>query len=660
MEGGGKTNLMPPLILGEHPLAVDPQGNLKCRIGTIFLRGNLLVTLPGIHATQRLAYSDWLNARRRANGLPPLTAAEESDEWDQSADLIMEHDVILIRPDPENMEVAFAADELLQELVSKQKIRFLNVMDELVRQAIKERGECWRISPLPQSPEEMQRMLRAARIGIGDRAIYYYSMLTGTRFLTCHEFARLGSLAPADLARHLQEIREYSGRRNRRHHPEIDFFGVDRSFSHADFADNDFLGIDPPPLIERHGRLAAKFRQAVAPELRDDDLNNLVWRNRMFSALIGQRDQTVAERILRGLSPEFFMQIQWLPGGRIEDGEFIFDPVFDELDKRPTDESLVALCDEKAKGFIFNFIRDFGDVDYLNIGRVASSLSQRPKAPGRRGVYLAEIKRHDVVEPVTRTLRLQKWDIIDHLEAGKDLLQAVMEAEEYTEYILDRRLGCRQLGMNVPTTVSTRRIYQPYRGLRPEYQGERIGFTYFEREYVQGVATDKIARAKLQSAEFARRLACLLGKAAASSLIVGKADLTGKALFDDGDEVLVEDAAGLPSELITCDPTGTFANYAADLASAAEDYARPVNCRRTLVPDPAAFAAAYLEAFVDQFRLVQQKYRSRKRGFDTLFKHRERDERGSFAYRWEQVLARLDRTDPQVIGENIRGWFRLE
>ena len=44
----------------------------------------------------------------------------------------------------------------------------------------------------------------------------------------------------------------------------------------------------------------------------------------------------------------------------------------------------------------------------------------------------------------------------------------------------------------------------------------------------------------------------------------------------------------------------------------------------------------------------------RKRAFDTLFKHRPRDEAGSFAYRWECVLDRLRRAVPQNLGNLIR------
>ena len=51
---------MLPRIIGEHPLAKDANGKLKSRIATVFPYGNTIVTLPGIHATQRMAYVDLL------------------------------------------------------------------------------------------------------------------------------------------------------------------------------------------------------------------------------------------------------------------------------------------------------------------------------------------------------------------------------------------------------------------------------------------------------------------------------------------------------------------------------------------------------------------------------------------------------------------------
>jgi len=378
----------------------------------------------------------------------------------------------------------------------------------------------------------------------------------------------------------------------------------------------------------------------------------------MFSALVSRRDEPVSEEILRGLSPEFFLQIRWLAGGRIERGEILFDPVFEEFEARPDDPELRALCDPNAKRLFFNFIREFGDVEYLNIGRVVTSLSSRPSASGRRDVYIAEIKLSGVPRPLVRIIRFLKWGIREHLEEQKDLLRSIIEAEEYAEYILDRRLGCRQLGMNLPSRITMHKIAERYHGSRKEFEGQLLWATYAERDYIRGIATDKLPAARLAAPEFAVRFAALLGEAAAPSIIVGRLHLNGTVLFDDGDEVLLEDEQGLPAAIVVADHTGTFSDYQTELTAFAEGYAGPVNRRLALVPDPAAFVEAYLAGFRQRFADVQDEFRRRRRAFVTLFRHGQYAQEGAFAYRWERVLERLDRTDVDRLVEAVRRQIR--
>ena len=644
---------MLPRIIGEHPLAKDSNGKLKSRIATVFPYGNTVVTLPGIHATQRVAYVDLLARQRLELGLEPLGREEETNEWRNSVDLIMEDDAILIRPDPDNMEMAFRADELLQQLARKHQVRFLLVRNEKVRNAIKQRGECWRISPLPQTPDEMKRMIAASKIGIHGGELYYYSKTNGTRFLTYETFAQLGALDEPALRQHLAEIRQFSAGVNRHGRPEVAFFMASAAFSKADFAPHDFAALDAATLQTVYEALRQKFGDAVPPEFRHDDLGQLEWRNRMFAALIGEDEKAISEESLLGLSSEFFMQIEWLPGGRIEEGELIFDPAF-ELAEETGDPGLRRLCDAKCHGFIFNFVREFGDLEYVNIGRVVGSLSHRAKTPGRRDVYIAQVKQHGIKDEIVKIIRMQKWGIREHLDEGKRLLDAIIQSEEYTEYILDRRLGCRQLGMNLPAHTTAKRIGERYDGPRRDLRSALIWSPYFERDYIRGMATDKIPPQKLANTAFATRLAQLLGQSAAPNMIVGRCDLQGRMAFDDGDEVVIASDAGLPIEIVVADQMGTFADYRTDLEHFAAEYAEPVNRRLLLLADPEEFAALYVDAFVARFSKIQLEYRKRKRAFDTLFKHRPRDEAGSFAYRWECVLDRLRRALPQNLGNLVR------
>ena len=646
-------------IIGEPPFARDENGKLKSQIGTIFPRSGYLVTERTIHAMQRQIYIEHINRNRLEAGEDPLSREEELREWEDAVDLIFEDDRILIRPNPDSMPLAFEADDLLQHICPKHKVKFLYALDRQVRHAVKQRGECWRIAALPTSVRQMQDMIIASKLAISGEEIYYYNKTTGTRWLTCMRFAALDRLEDEALRLHLNEIREHCVRHNARGHLELDFFQADKSFSSADFTRHEFDQFDSHALRTVHAELAQKFRDAVPRELRFDDKDDAQWRNRMFTALIAQRDEIVSEETLLGLSSEFFMQIQWLPGGRIEDGELIFDSTFDLFDENMDNEELLDICDERARGFIFNFVREHANLEYVNIGRVVNSLSRRQDTGRRRGVYIAEVKRDNEPEEIVSIIRMQKWGVREHLDDRKPLRDAMIDSDEYTEYVLDRRLGCRQLSMNLPCHVTARKVWESYCSDTTGPKGINIASPYIERDYIRGIATDKITPHCLENEEYAIRLARLLGEAAAVNIIVGRCDQHGKVLFDDGDEVILENGSDLPDDLIVADPTGTFHNFDLDLAATAPAYAEPVNRRRGILGNPVEFAQVYLNAFRSRFCRIQNDYRRRRRAFDTLFKYRKWDPNGSFAYRWEQILARLDRTDANALTEVIRDNLKL-
>jgi hypothetical protein len=634
----------------------EPSGKLRSRIATVFPRHHTIVTLPGIHATQRRAFVDLLNERRQAAGREPLSEAEETEVWNDAVDLIVEGDTVQIRPDPENMPLAFQADKLLQRRISKRRIKFLNVLNEKVRNAVKRRGECWRIASLPMSAEEMKQRIAAFRIGIRGREIFYYNSTTGTRFLTCQELVRLGSLSDDQLRQQLQEIRELAASWNPHCNPEIAFFMADDSFHVSAMVQFDFPALSGEGLRAAHEDLCRRFRAAVAPEFRQDDAENPVWRNRMFSALIAERDEAVSEETLLGLSPEFFMQIHWLPGGRVVNGEMMFDEVFEE---DPRDPQRAAICDEKAREFLYNLVRKYDDLEYVNLGRVVNSLARHPESFGRRDVYIAVIKQRDCPRETVSIIRMQKWGVREHLNHGESLEQAMLRSEEYTEFVLDRRLGCRHLGMNIPHTVTARKICERYFGPATGAEGLMIWSPYFERAYIHGMATDKVPRQRFADEGFATSFARLLGAAAAPNLIAGRCDSHGNVLFDDGDEVVIEDDGGLPMEIVVAGLVGTFHDFRNELAISAPLYAGPVYRRLEHLANPEEFARVYLEAFVQHFLAIQEKYRSRRRSFDTMFQNRPYHSGGSFAYRWEQVLQRLHRSDPRELAELMRGHLPL-
>ena len=645
-------------LIGPHPLAQDAQGRQIARIGTLFpAYGVLWTQLPGVHAVQRLGFIDRVNAQRAAKSLPALTLEEEEKLSAEAVDLIFESDHILIRPQPEQMGLAFAADELLQGLVSKRQVKFLSVSDRRVRDAIRHRGECWRLGAMPKTRDAKDRLVCSAKVGIRGLPIYFYNRLTGTRWLTCQEFGNLGKLDDGGLARHLQEIADYAILRNRLGRPEVDFFASDlRRFGAHQFAGVVYNQLAPEQLRAKFEELREHFRSAVHEAFRQDDTKNKAWCGRMLANLYLEGNESQAEYLPSGLSPEFFLQIEWLPGGRFEEGEFLFDSIFEEAEDHPEDEELQRLCDPRAKSIIFNFIRDYGDLECVNVGCVPESLSlDRPQKQGRRGVYIAEFQPRSEHTTIKRFIRLQKWGVWEHLDEGKDLLQSIKESDDYTDYWLDRRLGCRQLGMNLTRRVTMHRLSEIYTGTNNRCHGELIRTIYFEREYLPGIATDKLPMEKYSKPDYALKLAELLGQAAVASMIVGRSlDLGKQPVFDDGDEVIEEGEDGLPSTIRVGDHSGAFGEYKLPLEHFAAYYARPINTRDKGVPKPQEFAAAYLAAFREQFLHIQGDYRKRRRAFNTLFKHCKYDAGGSFAYRWECALRRLDQTDADSLVEAIR------
>ena len=156
--------------------------------------------------------------------------------------------------------------------------------------------------------------------------------------------------------------------------------------------------------------------------------------------------------------------------------------------------------DEKSRKFILNFVREYGDLEFVNVGRVIGSLSRRAAMPGRRGVYIAVLKQRHNTDEIVTIIRMQKQGVREYLDQGLSLLDAMISAEEYTEYILDRRLGCRQLGMNLPLRVTAKKISERY--TPPRGAPYSIWTPYFEREYIRGIATDKLPPSLFESREF--------------------------------------------------------------------------------------------------------------------------------------------------------------
>ena len=633
-------------VIGEKIFAKDAQGNLLSRIGTMFLRTPGLVTAKGVHAMQRLMWIESLSKERA------LTPVEEEAELAESVDLIFTEELVLIRPDPARMDLAFRADAELQKLVSKRVIRYLNTSSSKVRAALRERGENWRMSRQPISPEDMVEMIEKSKVPIGEKPIYYYNHVTGTRYVTASSYDEVEKLPPEEFRRQIAEIVGGLAKRNRHGQPEIDLFPVATppSIKKA-MRELNVAGLGDAELKAACRQLDTTWRMSLAAELRDETPANVEWRNEMCRTLTRSPNDTGAEEqeLVAGIAPEFYRQIEWLPGARIDRGEVIFDGIYDEA-ARTQDPELLALCDNRVKAFLFNTTRLFGAVDYINIGRIVHSLARHPVEGNRRGnVYIMQYRETGATEVKVQMIRLQKWGVAEHLDEGKNLLQAIVEADEYTDFILDRRLMCRQLGMNLPKRLGLGHFSEKYRGVN-QYNGCVVRTAYFVRAYVPGIASDKVPVSRLRNPVWAARFASLMGEAAAVDAVVGRrSSVTKELLFDKNYEVVQTGSDDLPAQVMVTDHAGSFVNYEHPLEDYVAQYALFVRRRAGLVSDYAMFADAYVEGFRRRLVAMQEAYRGRKTAFDELFADRPYDTNGSGAYRWACILRRLDDCDPERV-----------
>lgn len=613
----------------------------------MFFRTPGLVTIKGVHAMQRIA---WLEALSSEAGRE-LTPEEEEAEVAESVDLVFSEKYVLIRPNPERMDLAFKADEELQKLVSKRHIRFLNTHSALVRRALCERGENWRMARHPINQDDMVNLISGSKVSIAGLQAYYYNRTTGTRYMTAGAFGEFEALEAAAFRGQMAEVVSCLGKRNRQGYPEVDVFPrstpieIKRGLQALDVGK-----LSDAELRAEYGHILQKWRMSIPADLRDESVTNFEWRNEMCHTLTRGPNDTSAEEqeLIAGISPEFYRQIEWLPGLRIVDGEVVFDSIYEEA-ARTQDPELLSKCDNRVKSFLFNTTRLFGRVKYINIGRISHSLALRSTSVRRGGnVYIMQYAEEGDAEPKVVMIRLQKWGVAEHLDEGKDLLQAIIEADEYSDYVLDRRLMCRQLGMNLPRQLGIERFTEKYRG-NNQYNGVSLRTAYFVREYERGTASDKIPASKYRNPAWAQKFASLMGAAAAVDLAVGRrSSETGELLFDHNYEVVVQGPDGLPSEIKITDHAGSFVEYTNPLESSVTLYATFAVSRRNLLSSHyTAFAKAYVDGFRRALAEMQSAYRARRTAFNDLFIDRPYDTNGSGAYRWSKALERLDSCDPE-------------
>ena len=143
------------------------------RVATVLPDTQTLITKGTTHWGQREVYCDHLEANRLGPPTESLTPSQRLRIWQTGVDLIVQPDLVLIRPDPDQIDRVLRADELLQETVNKRRIRFLLASHAKIFMALMKRGELWRIASDAVTSEEMKSRIRSARMKLDGRVIYY-------------------------------------------------------------------------------------------------------------------------------------------------------------------------------------------------------------------------------------------------------------------------------------------------------------------------------------------------------------------------------------------------------------------------------------------------------------------------------------------------------
>jgi hypothetical protein len=627
-------------IIGPDLFATDEQGKPLSPIASAFPEDGVIVTGRGIHAMQAQTMLDFLRARTYREDRRELTKEEEEEVYQNSVALLIRHPVILIRSDPFAMEKVFTADELLQRLISKDCIQFTGIQQAAVRRRLRRRGESWRISPPPHSMPDIQRFIESSRVQVNTGATYYYNVSTGGRFITHQEFMKIRPLLHADrheaLAR-LEEISSLIRLTNNLGVHELSFFLPCEEALETDDLENlievlaaatSDMDLDEAEYL--FARFSMKFAAAAGLELSVDSTNEAAWATTMFCRLYDINEKEVEEWAL-GLSPEFRLNVRWLPGARIS-GELLFE----------------SNTEDRIRKLMRHYWQMRPGIVSINVGRVESSQTIRDRTGEQRDVYLVVLGLADGTEDI-RIVRMIKWDVMHRVKRGTPLHQAIAETIQYRDYIFDRLRAAAELGI-------PKLCYTEIRLEEEIAQLGRIPVFFFDRQYVVGIVTDKIPLGSYARPGFVVELAGLLGIAAAISLILGRAcPRSGHVFFDDGDEVIQLGTDDLPERLTIADTTGSFTDWCTPVKDSLPHclwhlalHLERAGQHGIEQAELNAAVAAFATSFTSEIQRMQRLLDSPEKNLRSLFADRT-NEPGGIRHRWEAILRRLQTTEIQQV-----------
>lgn len=614
-------------------------GYLVNHVGSVFTRDKIIITGNECHGSIICDYLDYKNRNAKSYPMP--------------VPLAIQGDFVYIRPELNlSIDKIFEADRLLQKLVPRTQIKFARTKNPSIREALIKKGEYWRISPVAHTLEDMAKSINESNKTFDSGNVFYHSRETGTRYITCSEFSKIKDNNNA--IAQLHELVELHSKNEEK--KEICFFAADEEKFNicmiAEFLKN--------PNMANFDVLAGKFRDAVKPNLRKDNEHN-DWIAEMYSTLFVNE---IPEECRLGLCLEFKLNIEWLPGGVIENNFFVPD--------KEAQENIAKL--------IGAFYDSHRDIKYLNIGRIVQSHSKGrkiddgisktdPKQPERE-VYFVEFKKKCEDDMRVNVLRKQKWGVPHYRRAyGLDENEAISRAREYSEYTMDRIDAIRKLGINLPQfkKLTTTRIASEFENT--ELGKIKVDEYFCDRPYVHGFASDKIAAEEYKDEQVVIELTNLLGGGAAFNSIIGRRNLKNpneaeRYYFHDGDEIIGFDENGMPNALTLVDITGSFNEYELPIKNYIHHYVPALvdiieKTKQSGHGDVSRIKDIYFAGFVKEFERIRKNYLGDKNGFESMRFRNPSTEQGTIYDRWQKVLKRLEQTDVGELVELMKADKRL-
>ncbi len=326
-----------------------------------------------------------------------------------------------------------------------------------------------------------------------------------------------------------------------------------------------------------------------------------------------------------GVSPEFHLNVRWLPGAGIVSGSPVFEP-----DASPRIRALIDHYRNRCSALVS-----------VNLGSVEWAQTSRDRSGEERAVYLATLGFGGGWEEI-RLLRCMKWDVQHRLKRGASLDWAIAETLQYRRYAADRLKAFTALGIPLPPYVEIE-LHEDIQHLGT------IPVFFMDRPYVPGIVSEKIPPGLYAQPEFAVHLARLLGMSAAVSLVMGRAcPRSGHIFFDDGDEVIQFDDQGLPKRLVLAETTGSFMDFTTPLTSnlghCLSHLARHLKLARRGGADQRELNSAveaFTEALVLEMQRMQNLLQANPLALKLLYSDRS-GEPGGILHRWERILDRLE------------------